>query len=526
MSKDVKAGITPQGQVVVENRETTAPSMRASQWSWTALLDSPVERYGVYTSPRYIKDQTKLNMLYDPVLSMAVGFTGAALIKATRVIECEDEDKRVFFENLFSIWEEEFMLQANMAIALGSVGLVKKWRFVSPESLGATGNVDPFVIVGFDQCYPLTSYPRFDAKRRVFEGIDTEDGHIDRFYSLWLTIGKEMAFGDYAGWGRLSSAYNDWWTKSMIRDNYIISMQKTASPSVSVSYPPGKEEKSDKDNQAIARAVGDAVQAGSTVAIPSNVYENENEDETKSLSNIRKWSVEFIQPGNSIKNFPELENHHNRLIALAYLLPPQAVMDVTGGDLGGPTSADKLTRLAEELLMQDAAAIDRHINKYVFPDISNANFPSDSPPVTIKTTGLDSASTEHIMELLKIALPEKPALFSVPDALKAINMPVDEEAVEAAKNAPKNETDTSGQEDGKNPVEATGGAIAASSATSMVNPDTGKVEPRGKPLGAPGDDPVEISVNEIAQSVARWYKNADAEARNALLAPTYGEDDA
>jgi len=490
-------------------------------------MGNPYDRYGELVTPSQVPTTTKLNMLYDPILQMAVSLTESILVKAKRIVHCEDPEKKAFFEAMLrgaNGWEETFMLQANMAIALGSLGLVKKWRFEEPRGANGAkvwkGKTTPYIITGFDQCYPLDSEPKFDDTGRTFEGISTIDGDVDRFYSLWLTIGLQKAFGDYMGFGRLNAAYNDWWTKQLVRDSYLVSIQRHASPPVKVTHPEGKDG-SGTDYQTRALQAGDAVQGGATIAIPSTLYMSEDPDSgAETLTSSKMWDLTFEQAGDPITKFPELEDHHNRMIALAYLLPPQAVMDVTGGDLGGPTSSDKLLNLAAELIMADASAIDGHLNKYVLQDVSDANFPPGSAPVKIETVGLSEASVAHLFEFLKILLPEDPSLFSVPDALKQLNMPIDEEAAAKTKEerVPKKEPPPKPETIEK---EAQPEKPTAAIAGSAVNQETGKVEPDGEPLEAQGDDPVGISAEDVEKSILLWEKNAPKAASGLLLAEPY-----
>ena len=418
---DYQIARTPQRQVAATTPRTTAPMKPWQRWGMYGYwLGDTERRYGQLTLARNLPVARKLEMLRDPIVAMTQGFIGSTLVKATRVVECQDESKRRFFEAMFRGWEREFILQASLACALGSLGLVKRYEFSvpQPEAIDAgpvwTAAALPYTIVGFDQVFPVGSSPVFDKKRRHFEGMNTLDGKVDVFYSLWLSLGQHLAFGDYRGAGRLENAYKAWWVKQFGMDSYIVWIQKMINPTVKASYPPGKTKGESDSNRDIAEAVGNATRSGSTAAIPSTVYETIDETTgSVTLSSIRKWTVEWLETTGDISRFHELEDQCNQAMALGMLVPPQSFLNVKQTALGGPTTADVLLKLATELLLQDAADIDRHVNDYVFPAVERANFPADSPRVRVRTVGLDPDNAEQLHDILLALLKSPTATVKV-----------------------------------------------------------------------------------------------------------------
>lgn len=457
---EMAVGQTPEGQYAAETPRTAAPSRRIAGGRYGYWLGDTERRYGRLVPSYLIPDHTKVEMLRDPVVAMGLGFISATLVRARRVIECVDERKQRFFEAMFRSFEQEFILQASMAVAMGSCGLIKRFEFKVPEPVEIDADpvwssiAVPYILTGFDQCYPPTSSPRFDKKRREFKGMEVEGENVDVFYSLWLTLGQHRAFGAYEGQGRLENAYYHWWIKKFGWDNFLVYLQRNASPPVGVDHPPGKDAQSGSSHSDIAIAVGDSLRSGSTVALPSNVYETVDQMSagTERLSSVRKWAIRFIESQSKIEDFHDIEDQCDRRILMGLLLPYQAVMEVTGGDLGGPTSSDKLTELAEQLLMMDAADIDRHINDYCFPAVDRFNFPAGSPPVRVRTVGLEADSRGWMFEALKILLnrPEvNPLVFDVPEAMERLNLPVTEDEPTApATPAPQDDTGASGDDVG------------------------------------------------------------------------------
>jgi hypothetical protein len=144
---------------------------------------------------------------------------------------------------------------------------------------------------------------------------------------------------------------------------------------------------------------------------------------------VRKWSIEFMETDSDPGSFHEVEDQCDRKMALGMLVPPQAFLDVKQTALGGPTTADVLMDLAEELLLMDAADIDRHVNEYVFPAVSRANFPPDSPKVRVRTVGLEAENTELLHTIIEKLL-QRPdtdvSVFDLRGALERERMPLTE----------------------------------------------------------------------------------------------------
>jgi len=428
---------TPEGQIAAETPDTRAPAGRSHFWGeYGYWLGDTERRYGRMRQARNIPASVKLEMLRDPIIAMALGFISSTLIKAHRVIECTDERKRLFFDAMFRAWEREFMLQAAIAVAFGSIGLIKRLRFAVPEPVEIdappvwTSAATPLIVTGFDMCYPVTSSPRFDNKRRHFQGMNVVDGRVDVYYSLWLTVGQARAFGAYEGSGRLENAYKHWWIKHFGWDLFLVHLQKNINPVVMVEHPAGTDKDSGKKHSALALATGDAVRGGATVAVPSSVYETVDQmtGDTR-LAAVKKWAVSFLEGGKSVHEFHEVEDQCDRKISLGMFLPYQAIFEVTGGDLGGPTSADKLTDLAEQVLLMEAADVDRHLNDYVFPQVSKANFPPSSPLVRVRTTGLAQDTRAQLMEIIKVVMGKMSTdtnVFNLLEALRTLDMPVNE----------------------------------------------------------------------------------------------------
>lgn len=429
-----KIGRTPQQQLVSETPGSRPVSTHTLFGVWGNWLGDPDTRYGRRRSSKHVAMSIKLEMLYDPVIALCQGFMASKLVNAKYEILCADDGKRRFFQAMYDAFHHEFMLQAAPAIALGSLGLIKKLRFQAPHPQSMSADpvwpyeTTPLVCTGFDQIYPAGARPVFDPKTYKFVGIEHSGGKVDVYYSLWLTMGKAAAFGGYMGKGRLDNAYGDWWLKQFARDLYVLHMQKNVDRSVEMGYPPGQDANG-KTYRDYALEIGDSLRAGATIALPTTVYETPDSTTGEMRpSNIKKWTAGFKEGSENVGAFHEMDDHSDQKIALAMFVPPQTFMNVKQSSLGGPTTADVLSELAVDLLLMDAVDIDRHLNEYVFPIVDRANFPPGTPPVTKRTTGLIEKDREELMEVVKSLIlraeSEVPFLIDVPATLERLGIPM------------------------------------------------------------------------------------------------------
>lgn len=390
-------------------------------------------------------------MLNDPVIAFTMGYITTVLARARYRIECTDEGKRKFFEAMYGAVHREFTLQAAPAIALGALGLIKKLEFAVPESLetGAppvwTSEITPYILTGFDQIFPAGSRPVF--KDGHFAGIERAAGKpVDVFYALWLTRGREEAFGDYMGKGRLNNCYRDWWLKQFGLDLYVVYLQKNIDRVVQVEHPPGGIENVDgeiiKSYRDVAKETGDAVRAGATVTLCSEPYIGiDPMTSEEKMTAIKKWAINFLEGTQNVGAFHEMEDQRDAKISLGMLIPPQAYLNVKQSALGGPTTADVLKEIAERLLLMDAIGLDIHLNDYVFPIVDKANFPPGSPPVKKVTYALadeDLATLRQIIKILMARMDVDVGRFDLEEGLIRLGMPLAEGAVSSSSDYEEN----------------------------------------------------------------------------------------
>jgi len=407
MSPVVKVGRTPAGKIAAETPQTSRPSYTTTWGAMYELLGDPTSRYGQLVQGSRVSMSTKLKMLDDPVIALSVAYIASKLVKAEYEIQCADPEIRAFFLTMYGAFHREFMLQAAMGVALGCVGLIKKLNFDTPRPLTPdappvwTGTTIPLICSGFDQVDPVGAYPDFN-KEGEFTGFNYSKGKVDRVYALWLTIGRAKAFGKYSGAGRLGNAYKAWWLGEFGYDQLVVHVQKFVDRVVEVSHPDGKDGDGN-DLSDTALSIGNDIRSGATVAVPSTVYSAYEESAgMEKLTAIRKWAVRLLESGENIAAFHGLTDHCDSRKAMGMFIPLQLYQQVQQSSLGGPTTSDVLSKLAVDLIIEDATEIDMHLNEYVFPFLVDVNWWPDAARVEKVTTGLNEYDRGELFALLQV----------------------------------------------------------------------------------------------------------------------------
>jgi len=178
-----------------------------------------------------------------------------------------------------------------------------------------------------------------------------------------------------------------------------------------------------------------------------------------------------------------------------------------------------LADVAQDLLMLDAQDIDRHINEYVFPAVSRANFPPDSPPVTMRTVGLPDDNREQLMEIVRILTQkgEEPGqIFDMREAMERLEFPTRSEAQveEDAEEETPTQTPPGQVPEGEGEGEATMAIASQAGDTQVV----------GEPLPKwPADQDVSVDAVDVAAALMDWEVRAPEVARGLIVALTTTE---
>jgi hypothetical protein len=393
---------TPHGFVPASDNLPTTMPLSDPFAAMSGYMESPRTRLGKRGRAQNISFDTLLEMQRHPLILMLMAYQGALLVNAEYTIKCSDAAQRRFFEVMYRNVHRELMLACSPALFFGSVPLVKKFAWEVPTNDDPApiwqGTVDPVILSGVEQIHPQLARPAW-SKTGAFEGIKVQGSkqNVPIPYAFWLTIGKHLAWGDYYGFGRGFSVYYPWWQNQFMDDQQVLNIQRGIDPVARIRHPSGRNEVTGEANSDIAKRIADNMRSGRSLTIPSDTYPALAEQGYESKpSGVRQWDADYVYNEVDITPWLDQLSRSERLMAMAMMIPPQAVLESKSLGLGGPNTAEILGTVAEDTLMIDAASIDDHINKYIFKFLVNSNFGPGAPEVVKETTGLSGRAKEKL----------------------------------------------------------------------------------------------------------------------------------
>lgn len=184
-------------------------------------------------------------------------------------------------------------------------------------------------------------------------------------------------------------------------DSMIQFGDRLSNPWKEIRYPAGRTRVGDQeyDNATIAEWIGEALEGGSTVRVPSETYGG-----SMNPTNVPKWEVKFNQVPAAANNYVADIGLLNLLIRLAISGVPETA---SGGDAPGEGSnAMSVTQvgLMLKLLQSTLDGIAYTINTHVLNWWRQYNFGRTCPPLTIHFASIDLATAQAVLDALLAAL--------------------------------------------------------------------------------------------------------------------------
>jgi hypothetical protein len=262
--------------------------------------------------------------------------------------------------------------------------------------------------------------PRFQVQS-IQGGKQSNEGDIelDLYHSLWITNERDSVFGNIFGYPRIGPAFNYWWSYWQQHHLYDRHFEKDADPPTVVRHPEGNYQDPNTGDiipfRELALDIGDRVRAGSTIAIPSEVYAN-LEDRP---SNIHKWDLDYLKGGGNFEAFIESFDYLNVMKLRAVWVPEQALIEGKGGQSSrnvADTFGDAFQE-SQAILLEE---FDLHLNRYVIPQLIYANFPEFDGTATKITRGFSNKDTETMRQLIQLVGQNPEALNTLPIDVRAL----------------------------------------------------------------------------------------------------------
>lgn len=422
--------------------------------NWGAMAEMLGQPFDVAKIPLSKLEQ----MQRDPMLAFGLNFIKVPLIRAPWYIKSVDAKRAAFIDNALRQIYGRLILAYSNSFSFGFSAIVKRFELANPDwtyidkkdpdkreqKVWDDDSVQALVWKPFLALNPKYVAPHWNAKGE-FAGIDytaanlnpnhffgfpttsTSTGRVADIpldWSLWVTNEKDSVFGSLYGYPRLGYAYRYWWSywyKFGLSDR---AFEKWADPPVIVYHPSveGLDEEGNKvDFAEEGLRLAESIRSGANATLPSSVVKGFDERNT----NIREWTVEQMK---SETNFDALNDSFKYLDVLklrSLMVPEQALSEGQGGSSSRNVAEVFGDRLQESqaVIMQE---IDDTINRYVIPQLLEANFGSGGPSCTKITTGFDPQDVET-MRLIVGAIMNKNG--SIPDVdtremLKRLGLPL------------------------------------------------------------------------------------------------------
>ena len=447
-----------------------APSTRqqsAEFANWRAIANAPNDPFNVERIPISRLRQ----MRRDPMISFATHFIRTPIIRAPWYIKCEDAQIAAFVDYALRQIYARLVYQYMLSLDFGFTAIAKKFvqepvigtYFDPNDPEGAEETPDDFLLPGGVNPAPaelqgaekpiwsegsvlpwvwgnFVPLPPEDVEpvwnKGEFDGIKftprfqvqsvqgstaSNEGEldIDIYHSLWITNERDSVFGNIFGYPRIGPAYNYWWSYWHHHALYDRHFEKDADPPTVVRHPEGNyADPNTGDTVAyrdLALDIGDRTRAGSTIAIPSEVYAN-FEDRP---SSIHKWDIDFLRGGGNFEAFIESFDYMNVMKLRAVWVPEQALIEGKGGQ-SSRNVADTFGDAFQESQAVLLEEFDLHINRYVIPQLVAQNFPEFEGKAEKVTRGFSNKDVETWRQLIQL-------IGQSPEALN--NLPVDTRAM-------------------------------------------------------------------------------------------------
>lgn len=244
-------------------------------------------------------------------------------------------------------------------------------------------------------------------------GADVE---VPAPYAFVYAHGSE--FGNLWGVPRTRAAFGAWFWLQVVMKQWVAWVERKASPTRTVRFPPGIDPVSGLDNATVATQIGNRADAVSALAIPSLTDPN-----GKPL-----WDVGEIVLTDRGDVFERAAARLTGMIYRAIFAPQRAVENAgeTGTYAEAREHADTFLLTEDDLLFDVLDAVSR----YVVRPLIELNLGADAPPARITCPGLTDDERTFLRDVLTTALidPEARSRIDLDALAERYALPLREQA--------------------------------------------------------------------------------------------------
>jgi hypothetical protein len=437
-----------------------APSVRRRSQYFE--LSSFVSRYGRPYSSRRLPINTLDEMRGDALLRFAQLVSLVPIFTGKWKIECTNPRKAQFIDHALRRIIGRLIMQLFESWNFGFQTLVKEfvllnpgWQFVDRDSEGGPKLVsvwdggpevpaliwDPFVPLPPRAVAPVwTSGGDFNGIALSKSGVgaygvptvpvapgdiidipvdinatfndpDQTNQKIDVQHSLWVVNERDSQWGSVWGRSRLSYAFKYWWSYEMTLGILNRSVERKGDPTIVVSYPPGSSRVGDREvpNQDIAMQIGEAGRSGSILTVPSDVWG----DDMATANTAPKWSITYLKAEEKFDELTKVLSYLDTMKIRSMMISELSAFEGAGGTSSRNVAATTGERSYEAQIFTQVEW-DEIINRYMIPQLADANFPelADVPARKV-TQAFGEDESNLAADLIRSMANANPAMLPV-----------------------------------------------------------------------------------------------------------------
>ena len=405
---------------LAQNRMPSTQAATESWVNWNGMGDYLGQPFSVTKIPISKLEQ----MRRDPMISFGLMFAKIPLITAPWYIKSSDPQRAAFIDNALRKIYGRLILAYTNSFDFGYSAIVKRfeyaenldWTYIDKSGaepvekpVWTDDTVKPLIWKPFLALPPKQVAPHWNANEE-FAGIDyvpsasgslNSTGAMFPFeqkgkgrpadipldWALWATNEKDSVFGSLYGYPRIGYSYRFWWSywyKFGLADR---AFEKWADPPVIVRHPTddGLTTSGDAvDYTTEALNLAEKIRSGANVSIPSDAVTGLDDR----VLNMREWEIEQLETQVDFDAFNKIFEYLDVMKLRSVMVPEQSLVEGKGG-----SSSRNVAQVFGDLFHESQAVvmqeIDDHINRFMIPQLLEANFGPGGPPCEKVTTGFD-----------------------------------------------------------------------------------------------------------------------------------------
>jgi hypothetical protein len=211
-----------------------------------------------------------------------------------------------------------------------------------------------------------------------FNDEDERQRKVDVDHSLWVTNERDGSFGSIWGQSRMAYAYKYWWSYELVLGILNRSVEKKGDPTIVVSFPTGSSSVNGQEvpNRDIAFQIGESARSGSVLAVPSEVWG----DDMATSNQAPKWKIDTLSLEQNFDQLIKVLDYFGTMKFRSMNVSELALTEGAGGSSSRNVAATTGERTAEAQIFTQMEW-DETINRYMIPQLADANFPelADAP---------------------------------------------------------------------------------------------------------------------------------------------------